>query len=273
MLKYCVVGYAGPASCTITGLDNGTSYTFETVARLATWSTPVSAASAAITPAALPGAPTAVTAAAGNAQASVSWAAPLFTGGVPIASYTATAVEDPSKNCSTGNGATTCIVTGLSNGTSYTFTVTATNSAGTSPASSPSAAVVPTAPAATPGGAATPVPPPRPVIASLATRPPKQRGNTVTTMGTVPTGATSVMQVATKSGRAATAFGFAKGESARVTTRCSIRRTGRTRTFTCRARLGAGNWTLTTEAKAGSVVVAESVRRIRVKAPALSTRR
>ena len=62
----------------------------------------------------------------------VSWTAPSFDGGAPITSYTAT--SSPSgRTCTTGDGDTTaCTVTGLTNGTAYTFTVTADNEAGTS---------------------------------------------------------------------------------------------------------------------------------------------
>ena len=48
--KSCVIGYAGQNSGTITGLVNGQSYTFETVARLGTWNTKASLASSAVTP-------------------------------------------------------------------------------------------------------------------------------------------------------------------------------------------------------------------------------
>lgn len=62
------------------------------------------------------------------------------TGGTPT-SYTATS----SPGSITGTGASSPItVTGLTDGTSYTFTVTATNSTGTSPASAASNSVTPT---------------------------------------------------------------------------------------------------------------------------------
>jgi uncharacterized repeat protein (TIGR02543 family) len=87
-----------------------------------------------------PAAPTAVTATAGNTQASVSWTAPTTNGGSEITSYTVTA----SPGGGACNSATTsCTVTGLTNGTAYTFSVTATNAVGTSTASTASSAVTP----------------------------------------------------------------------------------------------------------------------------------
>jgi LPXTG-motif cell wall-anchored protein len=95
-----------------------------------------------------PGAPAGVTATPGDQQVTLSWNAPDSDGGSAITSYTVTGT--PAATCTT-TGATSCVITGLINGTQYTFNVVATNAVGDGPAS---ASVT-----ATP---ATPVTPPTP---------------------------------------------------------------------------------------------------------------
>jgi hypothetical protein len=101
-----------------------------------------------------PGAPTGVSATAGNGSATVSWTAPS-SGGSAITSYTVTpyigsAAQTPVP-VSGSPPATSTLVSGLTNGTAYTFRVSATNSVGTGPASSPSNAVTPAVPPAVTG--------------------------------------------------------------------------------------------------------------------------
>ncbi|MFN3988178.1 MAG: IPTL-CTERM sorting domain-containing protein [Rhodocyclaceae bacterium] len=91
----------------------------------------------------VPDAPTAVIATPGDTQASVSFTAPVSNGGIAITGYTAT--SNPGGLTGTA-AASPIVVTGLTNGESYTFTVTATNTAGTSPPSTASSPVTPTEP-------------------------------------------------------------------------------------------------------------------------------
>jgi hypothetical protein len=89
----------------------------------------------------VPGAPTNVQASGGNAQATITFTAP-DNGGLTITSYTV--VASPGGNSASGSSSPITI-TGLTNGTSYTFTAYATNAAGNSPVSSASNSVIPTA--------------------------------------------------------------------------------------------------------------------------------
>ena len=131
----------GPLTCTVTGLTNGTSYTFTVTATNAAGTSVPSDVSASVTPATVPGAPTGAKASAFDRFASVSWLAPSVNGGSAITGYTVTATPG-GATCIT-EGELSCMVEDLANGTSYTFTVTATNAAGTGAASAASNAVTP----------------------------------------------------------------------------------------------------------------------------------
>jgi hypothetical protein len=95
--------------------------------------------SVTVTPYTIPNAPTGISAVAGNAQATISFTSGS-NGGSSIIYYTAT--SNPS-NISATSTASPIIVHGLTNGQSYTFTVTATNAAGVSASSSLSSSVTP----------------------------------------------------------------------------------------------------------------------------------
>jgi hypothetical protein len=107
---------------------------------------PFSLPSATLTPAAatVPGAPTGVLAAASTSasgQAIVGWSPPSSNGGSPITLYTATA-SPGGATCTSATSDNYCYVNGLTPGTSYTFTVRATNVVGQGPASTPSSSVL-----------------------------------------------------------------------------------------------------------------------------------
>ena len=97
-------------------------------------------AQAVVTPRTFADAPTGVSATAGNASVSVAWTAPASDGGSPITGYTVSSTPKAGSCAVTG---VTASCTGLTNGTSYTFSVTASNAVGTSGSSAPSSAVAP----------------------------------------------------------------------------------------------------------------------------------
>ncbi len=136
---------AGSGDITVSGLTNGSTYTFTVTATNAIGTSVASAASNSVTPAVpiVPDAPTDVTAGSGNAQATVSYTAPSSNGGSVITSYTATSNPGNITAAVNQSGSGSITVPGLTNGTSYTFTVTATNAIGTSVASVASNSVTP----------------------------------------------------------------------------------------------------------------------------------
>ena len=126
----------------VTGLTNGTPYTFTVAAINAIGTGSASIPSNTIVPATMPAAPASVTAvASGSGQAAVSWTAPS-NGGSAITGYTVTASPGGIRQTA-GPGALSATVSGLSNFTAYTFSVAAANSAGTGPSSPSSNAVTP----------------------------------------------------------------------------------------------------------------------------------
>lgn len=94
---------------------------------------------ASYNPLKVPNAPTIGTVTAGNTQVSVAFTAPSNVGGSAITSYSVLA----SNGTITSGASSPIVVTGLTNGVSYTFQVLATNSYGPSAFSATSGAVTP----------------------------------------------------------------------------------------------------------------------------------
>ena len=137
-------------TASVTGLANGTTYTFSVAAYNSNGTGPASLSSP-VTTFNVPTAPTNVVAVAGNESVSLTWVAPASTGGSPIIDSIIASPQDPSVQA-TFTGATAATVTSLTNGTPYTFTVAAVNAVGTGPASLPSSPVTPAAPTTPPSG-------------------------------------------------------------------------------------------------------------------------
>ncbi len=153
--NYVITPYVGATAQTATtvgnvtttqimGLANGTSYTFTVAARNSVGTGPESTPSNLVTPLGAPGPPSAVTATGGDGQATVNWTAPAANGGSPVTGYVVTPFIGAVAQTSTNVGnATSTTVSGLVNGTTYTFRVAAKNALGTGAQSAASNAVTP----------------------------------------------------------------------------------------------------------------------------------
>ncbi len=161
-------------STTLTGLTNGQPYQFEVLARNSlgygpsatsnvvtpnmttttssstTTSTSTSTTSTTVAPPRAPAAPRNVSASPGDRKVMVSWTSPVGSelNGSTLTGFTVTATPDCvcAAHRTDDPNATSLVVDGLMNGTSYSFHVRAESSAGPSPLSSPPITAVPTTP-------------------------------------------------------------------------------------------------------------------------------
>ena len=117
----------------MSGLRDGTPYTFAVQAVNAVGTGWMSWGSMPATPASVPGVPTSVQATADQNQATVQWTPPAQTGGRPITGYVVRTFENGSSVSSESfpSTAPTAVVSGLSNGVDYSFEVAASNAVGT----------------------------------------------------------------------------------------------------------------------------------------------
>jgi hypothetical protein len=141
-------------SCTLIGLTNGTAYYFKVVAvndaedqgqdSAEASATPASASAAASGRASTsqasgtgaPGAPTSLTATAGNAEVSLYWTAPASDGGSPLTRYNVYVGTGSGFSAGAVVTGTSATVTGLTNGATYYFVVTAVGANGKASAAS-----------------------------------------------------------------------------------------------------------------------------------------
>jgi hypothetical protein len=130
--NWTTVASTASTSADISSLTNGTSYKFRVNATNAAGTSEWSEKSLADAPWTTPGAPTSVTAVKGDTLVDVSWTAPVGTGGYPLSTYRLD--YKAGSGAWVGGGSATGTskqITGLSNGTTYTFRVQASNTRST----------------------------------------------------------------------------------------------------------------------------------------------
>ena len=145
-----------------TGASSSTLYVATDASRVYRWASSVyveigaagggTGEDAALRALLVPAAPTSVTATGGNAQAAVSWTAPAALSTLPITDYTVQYSSNSGSTWTTftraASATASATVTGLTNGTAYTFRVAAVNAVGTGAYSAATSSVTPAAAAA-----------------------------------------------------------------------------------------------------------------------------
>tara|TARA_B100000953_G_scaffold146589_1_gene121376 strand:- start:1874 stop:3385 length:1512 start_codon:yes stop_codon:yes gene_type:complete len=193
---------------TVTGLTNGSAYSFRTAA-VNDAGTGSMSSTASATPRTTPGPPTGVAPVDGDTQSALSWTAPGSDGGVAVTGYRIEQSTDGGTTwttvvADTESTSTAYTVTGLTNGSTYDFRVSAVNAAGTGAASS-SAGASPVAPTTTTTAPTTSVGPTTTTSApttstSTTTTVPATTSTTTTVPATTsaPTGSTSTTEPASE---------------------------------------------------------------------------
>ncbi len=161
---YAVTASPGGATCTsaglscvVSGLTDGTPYTFTVTATNADGTSAASAASSPVTPASVPSAPLALDATSPgiSGQIDLAWTAPASTGGATIVDYRVQSSADDGATWTDvtrdPSAARTATVIELDDTRDYLFRVAAVNVVGTGPASVPSSPVPPTSHSGDPG--------------------------------------------------------------------------------------------------------------------------